>query len=718
MIILRNDLLRLKGDNPCVVRILWIHPQKGSSFIIKLDDEQALPEPVDLSALQAMLEEGQAELIKENIGATANHYQLPQNHQDKRDVAWRVIEPLIGQEPAIYVASRRGSMIMQRCRETGVVHRTLYRYLKRYWQRGMTPNSLLPDYAASGGKGKTRVGAESSIKRGRPRLHGDRAGVNIDEDMLRIFRLAITRYYAIDARFTLQGAYEQMIKDFFCDRLLDVNAGQVTHQGGHYAEAGFPTVGQFGYWFRKEQDELNIKRKRLSSRVYDKDMRGLTGTSTAEVWGPGARYQIDATIADVYLVSRFNRERIIGRPVLYVVIDVFSRMIVGMYIGLEGPSWVGAMMALANTVADKVAYCAHFGKTIEPDEWPCHHLPATILGDRGEIESRYIETLQNNFNVTVENAAAYRADWKGIVEQRFRLLPAKFKAYVPGYIQTDFRERGGQDYRLDAVLDLDQFTRIVIECVLYYNNHHDIVNYDQDKDVAADLVLSVPRQLWWWGLENRSGRLRTFSEDRVLFSLMPTDEATVTVHGIRYSGCFYTCARAVESRWFDRARQRGNWKVRISYDPRAMDQIYLHEPESPLGFEVCQLTPRSRAEVGLSLWEIGQQMDMEKHQLSDHRHHRQLRVADLQAGIEQVVQAAVAQAPVSNDSKRQRTSKIREHRAEEKSLNRHQEAFRLGTKTPSVVPADVIPLHPQTTTPNYSLPDISEILNAFDDEES
>ena len=112
-------------------------------------------------------------------------------------------------------------------------------------------------------------------------------------------------------------------------------------------------------------------------------------------------------------------------------------------------------MALANTVADKVAYCARFGKTIEPDEWPCHHLPATILGDRGEIESRYIETLQNNFNVTVENAAAYRADWKGIVEQRFRLLPAKFKAYVPGYIQADFRARGGQDYRLDAVLDLD-----------------------------------------------------------------------------------------------------------------------------------------------------------------------------------------------------------------------------------------------------------------------
>lgn len=714
--ILPNDVLLMKDEASRLVRVLWVNPEQGNSFIISLEQERALPEPVDAKSLQIIIREGKAELRDNNTkNRIVDECSLPTKHRELRDEAWRIIEPLVTHEPQIYVAEQRGKLINRRCEEMGIVKQTMYRYLRRYWQRGMTPNALLPDYTASGGKGKERL-SSSGIKRGRPRLHGDRVGVNIDEDMVRIFRLAITRYYAIDARFTLQGAYEQMIKDFFCDRVSDANTGQVTHQDGHFAEAGFPTVGQFSYWFRKEQDELNIKRKRLSPRVYDKDMRGLTGTSTAEVWGPGARYQIDATIADVYLVSRFNRERIIGRPVLYVVIDVFSRMIVGMYIGLEGPSWVGAMMALANTVADKVAYCAHFGKTIEPDEWPCHHLPATILGDRGEIESRYIETLQNSFNVTVENAAAYRADWKGIVEQRFRLLPAKFKAYVPGYIQPDFRVRGGQDYRLDAVLDLDQFTRIVIECVLYYNNHHDIANYDQDKDVAADLVLSVPRQLWWWGLENRSGRLRTFSEERVQFSLLPTEEATVTVHGIRYSGCFYTCARVVESRWFDRARQRGNWKVRISYDPRAMDQIYLHEPESPLGFEVCQLTPRSRAEVGLSLWEIGQQMDMEKHQLSDHRHHRQLRVADLQASIEQVVQAAVVQAPVSNDSKRQRTSKIREHRAEEKSLNRHQEAFRLGAKTPSAVPADVIPLHPQTTAPNYSIPDISEILNAFDEE--
>lgn len=78
---------------------------------------------------------------------------------------------------------------------------------------------------------------------------------------------------------------------------------------------------------------LEIKRKRMGAKRYDKDMRGLLGTSNAQVIGPGSRYQIDATISDVYLVSRLDPSLIIGRPVVYVVIDVFSRLITGIYIG-------------------------------------------------------------------------------------------------------------------------------------------------------------------------------------------------------------------------------------------------------------------------------------------------------------------------------------------------------------------------------------------------
>lgn len=503
-----------------------------------------------------------------------------------------------------------------------------------------------------------------------------------------------------------------MIRNFYSERIIDPETGQITHiPNANVATTGNLTFEQFDYWLDKDSNRLKTKRKRLSPKIYDLTMRGLLGTSNAEVWGPGARYQIDATIADVYLVSRLDRNKIIGRPVLYVVIDVFSRMIVGIYVGLEGPSWVGAMMALANTASDKQEFCKKFGRKIEPHEWPCHHLPAIFLGDKGEIEAATIETLMNNFNVDVENAASYRADWKGIVEQRFKLLPAKFKPFVPGYIDVDYRARGGKDYRLDATLDLDQFTQVIIECVLYFNNEHEIKNYDKDRDLAADNICPVPTELWEWGVANRSGKLRQYPEDLVRFSLLPVDDATVTLYGIKFKGSFYTCSKALEERWFDRARQNVSWKVKVSYDPRDFDIVYLNDPETPLNFYPCQMTDKSREYQQLSLWEIEQQQKSDKHNSAKRQPREQRAKSDLAANIENIVSVAVSlKGQPSTESAASRTKNIRGNRAQEKQLNRETETFRLNVDKGTVAKSADILRFPSSVSDDDSEPDITEIL--------
>lgn len=712
--LLRNDLLRYEDDDR-TVRVLWLRADSAGAAIIEMSSEMALPSIVRVDALLQDVQEKRARLLNPDpYLVLAIETAVPDSHKAIRDNAWAIIKDLVNKEPDIYCRDQRGKLLRAAMAEHKITLKTLYRYLRRYWQRGQTPNALLPDYANSGGRGKERK--NTGKKRGRPRLYGDLQGVNVTSDIRQVFRVAIDRYYAeVGSKFTLKGAYDEMVRTFFSERRLDPESGEIVHvPHADYAQDGLPTVTQFRYWFEKDQDTLDVKRRRLGPRSYDKDMRGLLGTSTAETWGPGARYQIDATLADVYLVSRLKRDRIIGRPVLYVVIDVFSRMIVGLYVGLEGPSWVGAMMALANTAADKVAYCRQFGREIETEDWPCHHLPATLLGDRGEIESRYIETLANNYHINIENAAPYRADWKGIVEQRFRLLPAKFKPYVPGYIQCDFRERGGKDYRLDAVLDLHQFTRIVIDCALQYNNHHELKYYDKTQDMAADDVPAIPIELWDWGIAQRSGQLRAYPEDRVRFSLLPVDSASVTEHGIRYDGGYYSCSEAVEQRWFDRARQRGRWRVAISYDPRCMDDIYLHVSDSPQGFVVCQKTERSRVDRGMSAWEIGQRRFVEKDQSATRASPLQFMEADLAAKIEDTVNEAVAMRTSVEASDRARTKSIRTNRADEKQSNREAEVFRLGDRT-QLQPkeANVIPLRPES---DYSEPDITEILGSLDDD--
>ena len=34
---------------------------------------------------------------------------------------------------------------------------SIYNYLRKYWQRGKTPNALIADYSNSGGKGKSKI---------------------------------------------------------------------------------------------------------------------------------------------------------------------------------------------------------------------------------------------------------------------------------------------------------------------------------------------------------------------------------------------------------------------------------------------------------------------------------------------------------------------------------------------------------------------------------
>jgi hypothetical protein len=73
---------------------------------------------------------------------------------------------------------------------------------------------LLPDYANSGGRGKERH--STGKKRGRPRLYGGQKGINVTPDIRRVFRVAVDRYYAqVGSKFTLKGAYDEMIRTFF-----------------------------------------------------------------------------------------------------------------------------------------------------------------------------------------------------------------------------------------------------------------------------------------------------------------------------------------------------------------------------------------------------------------------------------------------------------------------------------------------------------------------
>ena len=58
---------------------------------------------------------------------------------------------------------------------------TIYRLVRRYWQRGQIKNALLPDYKNSGAAGKRRN--FSTSKAGRPRIYGIGSGEPVTENI-------------------------------------------------------------------------------------------------------------------------------------------------------------------------------------------------------------------------------------------------------------------------------------------------------------------------------------------------------------------------------------------------------------------------------------------------------------------------------------------------------------------------------------------------------
>jgi len=700
------QVLRFKEDGHCE-RLLWSNGPTQGGWFIDIEGTRALPIFRSWNEIEDLMQDG---VLEEAVDPWVHHGQTLSAVQNaRRAEAWALLQPLTLEQPGLFHPKTRMAFIYARAEETGTTRQKLFRLLRRWWQRGMTIAAIGPDYAKSGGAGKTR--AARAKKRGTKPKYGV-AGINVDATTRAAMTDSVTRYYARNKRTDVSACYDLFLKDHFCDLLLDETSGRQTQ----VLRDPHPTLRQFRYWLEKDNDLFVLTRKRHTPRVYDTDSRALLGSALDEVIGPGARYQIDATIADIYLVSRFDRSKIVGRPVNYVVIDVFSRMITGLYVGFEEPSWVGAMMALANATSPKPNWCKSYGIDIAAADWPCQSLPGAILADRGEMLGKGADLLIERFGVRIENAAPYRADWKGIVERRFGLLHAQFGPYTPGYIEPDFRERGAQDYRLDATLDLDEFTRVITTILLYCNNEHLIKGYKRSPEMIADGVNPVPITLWEWGIQRRIGLQRQFPPNIVKLALLPTGQARVTAKGIRFYGNYYSTPRAIAEHWFERARQTRSWKVDISYEPRCMDTIWLRDLKGDEPFLPCNLTKPCEDMRGHTLWEIDQLRREDRQQKAAHMHGQRQAKINLTEEIDEIVRAAQDKKPKDDRSKAERVRDIRANRAEERKANRSREAFQISES--SAQEADILPFDPSDSVEDdeYSTPSIAQIRQRYSEE--
>lgn len=574
-----------------------VTPEDANSHYTMLcdikDDSWPFPEPTETVRERLRSDASyDTKLVVEIEDPWSSHVRAPRVNYDKGrlDRDWNLIEPLISGDEAYRVmhAKYRNKLLNAHAVLTRTSRQRLSRLLKRYWKRGLTREALWDDMNRCGGRGTPRTFTDK--KNGR-RPESRWPGAPLTESTRKWLNIAADWYLADAKKRTLQGALDRIARFFGCNReVLDRHGHLVSIEIDRKVQ---PTQRQLQYFIHSQRPHAVLRRAKLGDKGFTLRGRAFNGRADHHVSGPGDSFVIDATIADIYLVSQFARTIIVGRPTIYFAVDVYSRMIVGLYVGFEHPSWMAAMTLLTNVVTPKVAFCAQYGIQITEDIWPSHYLPSRILGDKGEMmATRAGPLIVESLGTKVENAPSGRPDFKAIVERRFGIVPSTFKAFAPGYVEKDFGQRGARDYRLDAALDIHQFTELLIWAVLECN-----AAPIKDFPIAPDAVVAgyapTPLDLWRHGIETRSGLLRAFSIDEVRMNVLPRASATVTHMGIKFNDAFYECPTAVQNDWFVRARVR-TWRVEVAYDLRDLGLIWLC---SEGGFEACSTRGTNTKEI-------------------------------------------------------------------------------------------------------------------------
>ena len=202
--------------------------QLSDLMLIDVDSEKAWPFP--------MSEEDFRSIGYESI---SDPYPLP-NVEDasigakKRDEAWDTINPLLDQNRSLFEKNERNRLINELVNSSDKSRQYIIRQLRRYWQRGMAPNALVPDYHKCGAKGQPRREVEHKV--GPKRTVTPGKGVPVTAEVAELFWMVIDGFYLTNEKVPLSAAKDKAV-------------GLFKARYPSATEKSMPTMRQFRYFY-------------------------------------------------------------------------------------------------------------------------------------------------------------------------------------------------------------------------------------------------------------------------------------------------------------------------------------------------------------------------------------------------------------------------------------------------------------------------------------
>ena len=185
-------------------------------------------------------------------------------------------------------------------------------------------------------------------------------------------------------------------------------------------------------------------------------------------------WQVDHTKVDVLVVEPSGE--VLGRPWLTLVVDSYSRCIMGVHLAMEPPSAAVVCLGLRNGILPK-----RYGSGYElSHNWETYGIPAYLYADNGkEFHSKHIEQVCNELGIVLCHRR--RPSDGGIVERPFGTFNSELFSGLPGYTGSNLQERP-KEAEAKASLTLAALDRLVVRYVVdRYNRSIDARMGDQSR---------------------------------------------------------------------------------------------------------------------------------------------------------------------------------------------------------------------------------------------
>ncbi|AMP08234.1 integrase core domain protein [Collimonas arenae] len=420
-----------------------------------------------------------------------------------------------------------------------------------------------------------------------------------------------------------------------------------------------PTWTQFRYRCRCLKNEVTNQGTELP--------QGKRGKAADDVFGPGF-FEIDATHFQIQLVSRLTKAQLVGKPTVYLIVDIFSGAITGYCVSLENPSWAVAAQALFNCFNDKGFVFKRLGLPYESKDWPCRQLPIFLRADRAELVSNMGQAFPSS-GIRVEIAPSMTPEAKGTIEGKNAEIKKSQRGRfdLPGRYEK-IRRRRSPDGKKTAALDIFEFERILVEIIMDINREPIAARRIPPDALLCGAKVASRIGFYEWGLEHRAGYTLTMGPNFAYEHLLTRVNAPVTPQGIHVKGEIFSC---------DRLRELGilitsvdnNVKISAAYNPLFASEIYFHDQKNglwPRAFNVDPEIARLKASFAETAnYRAMQNLLTEQAGLNSHAKRRQ-RIPV----VRKIIQVAIQEKKTVNIKTSGAKAQIRENRAQERANER------------------------------------------------